>query len=84
MVQYAAPNTEGSVVSYESRYDHYIGGEYVPPASGLYFENPTPVTGKTFCEIARGTAPDVEKALDVIEGHGANSWLLNTGGIASQ
>ena len=27
---------------------------------------------------------DVEKALDVIEGHGANSWLLNTGGIASQ
>ena len=27
---------------------------------------------------------DVEKALDVIEAHGANSWLLNTGGIASQ
>jgi aldehyde dehydrogenase len=73
MVQYAAPNTEGSVVSYESRYDHYIGGEYVPPAGGQYFENPTPVTGKTFCEIARGTAPDVEKALDAAWG-AAPAW----------
>ncbi|MEV6830361.1 aldehyde dehydrogenase [Amycolatopsis sp. NPDC051102] len=73
MVQYAAPNTEGSVVSFESRYDHYIGGEYVPPASGQYFENPTPVTGKVFCEIARGNADDVEKALDAAHG-AAPAW----------
>jgi aldehyde dehydrogenase len=73
MAQYAAPNTEGSVVSFESRYDHYIGGEYVPPAGGQYFENPTPVTGKAFCEIARGTADDVEKALDAAWG-AAPAW----------
>src|SRR5690349_6916582 len=73
MVQYAAPNTEGSVVSYAPRYDHYIGGEYVPPASGQYFENPTPVTGKTFTEIARGNAEDVEKALDAAHG-AAPAW----------
>ncbi|WP_103355523.1 aldehyde dehydrogenase [Amycolatopsis sp. CA-128772] len=79
MVQYAAPNTEGSVVSFASRYDHYIGGEYVPPASGQYFENPTPVTGKAFCEIARGTADDVEKALDAAHG-AAPAWGRTSAG----
>ncbi|MGW0734847.1 acetaldehyde dehydrogenase ExaC [Streptomyces sp. NPDC002851] len=64
MTRYAAPGTEGAVVSYQSRYDHYIGGEYVPPARGQYFENPSPVNGQTFTEVARGTAEDVERALD--------------------
>ena len=56
MTVYAAPGTEGSVVSYKSRYENWIGGEWVPPVKGQYFENPSPVTGKTFCEVARGTA----------------------------
>ncbi|MFO6452710.1 MULTISPECIES: aldehyde dehydrogenase family protein [unclassified Aeromicrobium] len=64
MAVYAAPGTEGSVVSYKSRYDHWIGGEYVAPAKGQYFENVSPVNGKVFCEVARGTAEDIEKALD--------------------
>ena len=51
-------------MSYESRYDNFIGGEWVAPAKGLYFENPTPVTGQTFCEVARSDEADVEKALD--------------------
>jgi aldehyde dehydrogenase len=61
---YTPPGSEGSIVSYQSRYDHYIGGEYVAPAKGQYFTNPSPVTGQVFCEVARGTADDVEKALD--------------------
>lgn len=61
---YAAPNTNGSVVSYRSRYENFIGGEWTPPARGAYFENVTPVTGQTFCEVPRSTADDVEKALD--------------------
>jgi aldehyde dehydrogenase len=51
-------------MSYESRYDNFIGGEWVAPAMGRYFENPTPVTGQTFCEVARSDEADVEKALD--------------------
>ncbi len=51
-------------MEYKPRYDHWIGGEYVKPASGQYFENVTPVTGRVFCEVARGNAEDVEKALD--------------------
>ncbi|MFD7461008.1 MULTISPECIES: acetaldehyde dehydrogenase ExaC [unclassified Streptomyces] len=64
MTRYAAPGTPGAIVSYQSRYDHFIGGEYVPPARGRYFENPSPVTGQPFAEVARGTAEDVERALD--------------------
>ncbi|WP_069812877.1 aldehyde dehydrogenase [Streptomyces sp. TP-A0874] len=64
MTRYAAPGTDGAIVSYKSRYDHWIGGEYVEPKLGQYFENPTPVNGGVFTEVARGTAEDVEAALD--------------------
>ncbi|MFS8103890.1 aldehyde dehydrogenase family protein [Lentzea alba] len=73
MVQYAAPGQPGSVVTYRDRYDHFIGGEYVPPAKGEYFANPTPVTGEEFTEIARGTAEDVDRALDAAHG-AARAW----------
>jgi aldehyde dehydrogenase len=64
MTVYAQPGTEGSIVSYQPRYDNWIGGEYVAPVKGQYFENPSPVNGKVFCEVARGTAEDIELALD--------------------
>ncbi|MFG2194026.1 aldehyde dehydrogenase [Streptomyces sp. NPDC048639] len=64
MTRYSAPGTDGAIVSYQSRYDHWIGGEYVKPKLGQYFENPTPVNGSPFTEVARGTAEDVEAALD--------------------
>jgi len=64
MTKYASPGTDGSVVTFKPRYENFIGGEYVPPAKGRYLENPTPVTGETFTEVARSTAEDVEKALD--------------------
>ena len=64
MTIYAQPGTDGSVVSYKERYENWIGGEWVPPVKGQYFENPSPVTGKVFCEVARGTAEDIELALD--------------------
>jgi aldehyde dehydrogenase len=64
MTVFARPGSTGALMSYESRYDNFIGGEWVAPAKGLYFENPTPVTGQTFCEVARSDETDVEKALD--------------------
>ncbi|MFJ7150161.1 aldehyde dehydrogenase family protein [Streptomyces sp. NPDC100445] len=64
MTRYAAPGTEGAIVAYQERYDHFIGGAYVPPSRGRYFENPSPVNGRPFTEVARGTAEDVERALD--------------------
>ncbi|MEV8439464.1 aldehyde dehydrogenase family protein [Actinosynnema sp. NPDC051121] len=73
MARYAAPGARGSVVSYRDRYDHFIGGEYVPPARGGYFANPTPVTGEVFTEVARGTAEDVDRAVDAAHG-AARRW----------
>jgi len=46
------------------RYDNFIGGKWVAPVKGQYFDNLTPVTGQKLCEIARGTAEDIELALD--------------------
>ncbi|GAA3459313.1 aldehyde dehydrogenase family protein [Saccharothrix longispora] len=73
MARYAAPGQKGSVVSYRDRYDHFIGGEYVAPVRGGYFENRTPVTGEVFTEVARGTAEDVDLALDAAHG-AARAW----------
>ena len=64
MTIYKNPNTEGSVVSFESRYNNFIGGAWREPSRGQYFENYSPVTGEVFCEIARSTEEDVEAALD--------------------
>jgi aldehyde dehydrogenase len=62
---YAAPGERGAVAEYRPRYGHYIGGEFVDPIKGEYFENITPVTGKPFCEVGRGTAEDIDRAVDV-------------------
>lgn len=64
MTVYAAPGTPGSKVTFKSRYENWIGGEWVPPVKGQYFEDITPVTGKPFAEVARGTAEDIDLALD--------------------
>jgi len=64
MTVYAAPGQPDSLVTVESRYGHYIGGEWVEPVKGEYFENISPVNGKPFTEIGRGTAEDIEAALD--------------------
>ncbi len=58
------PGQPGSPVSFKSRYDNYIGGEWVAPVKGQYFDNVTPVTGEVFCQIARSSAEDIELALD--------------------
>ena len=64
MTVYSQPGTEGAKVAFESRYDNYIGGDWVKPVKGNYFENVTPVTGQAFTEVAQSTAEDVELALD--------------------
>ncbi|TDR71091.1 aldehyde dehydrogenase [Paludibacterium purpuratum] len=51
-------------IDIKSRYNNFIGGKWVPPVNGRYFENLTPVTGKVLCEVARSDEQDVELALD--------------------
>ncbi|OOE88390.1 acetaldehyde dehydrogenase ExaC [Salinivibrio sharmensis] len=70
---YAKPGTDGSVVSFKSRYQNFIGGEWVPPVKGQYFANTSPCTGETLAEVPRSSSDDVDLALDAA--HGAkDAW----------
>ena len=61
---YPYPNTEDSTVKFREKYDNFINGEWTPPVDGEYFENTSPIDGKTICQVARSKAADIEKALD--------------------
>src|SRR5450432_3149729 len=39
-----------------SHYDNFIGGQWVAPANGAYFDNVSPTTGQVICQIARSHA----------------------------
>ena len=49
---------------YKTKYGNFIGGQWVDAADGQTFENTSPVTGQVICEVARGKAADIERALD--------------------
>ena len=49
---------------FKSQYENFIGGKWVSPIKGEYFDNISPVDGNSFTKIARSTAEDIELALD--------------------
>jgi aldehyde dehydrogenase len=53
-----------SLPEVKSRYDHFIGGRWVAPNSGEYFDNISPINGQVWTQAARGNAADIEAALD--------------------
>lgn len=61
---YAQPNTPEAKVQYKARYDNFIGGQWVAPVSGQYFDVITPISGKVYTQAARSTEADIELALD--------------------
>lgn len=54
----------GVAIPYKAKYDNFIGGKWVAPVDGQYFDNISPVTGKVFCQIARSNEKDINLALD--------------------
>lgn len=63
-MRYANPNTDGAKVNFKSQYENFIGGEWVAPVKGEYFDDISPVDGKVFTKVADSTSEDVELALD--------------------
>jgi aldehyde dehydrogenase len=61
---YQAPGQPGSIVSFSGKYDNFIGGKWLPPVEGEYFETISPVTGRPFAHVPRSQAADIELALD--------------------
>ena len=56
------------------RYDHFINGALVPPASGDYFDTDNPYTGETWAQIARGNAADVDAAVAAAKAAFEGPW----------
>jgi aldehyde dehydrogenase len=77
MTVYAAPGTPDAKVSFKPRYENWIGGEWVPPVKGQYFEDISPVNGKPFTEVARSTHEDIDLALDAAH-KAAPAWGKTT------
>ena len=61
---YSNPNQPDSKVNFKSRYENFIGGGWLAPVEGRYFENSSPINGQVFCEIPRSSAADIELALN--------------------
>lgn len=61
---YIAPNQPDSKIKFKSCYGNFIGGNWVAPVKGQYFDNVSPVNGEVFCQIPRSSSEDIELAMD--------------------
>jgi aldehyde dehydrogenase len=82
-MQYAPPGSADALHSFQPQYDNFIGGQWVPPAGGAYFDVISPINGKVYTKAARGTAADVEKALDAAHA-AADAWGKTSAAARSQ
>ncbi len=63
----------GVKIPYKAKYDNYIGGKWVAPVKGEYFDVISPITGKNYTKAARSGAEDIELALDAAH-TAADKW----------
>ena len=59
-----ADKTAALVSPFAKRYDNFIGGKWVAPVAGRYFDNVSPINGKVVCQVARSDEADINLALD--------------------
>jgi aldehyde dehydrogenase len=70
---YATPGTAGAKITYKKQYENFIGGKWVAPLKGQYFDVISPINGKPYTKAARSGAEDVELALDAAHA-AADKW----------
>jgi len=63
---------------HKRKFDHFIGGTWVTPADGKYFESVDPSNGEKIAELAQGSAADVDAAVKAARG-ALKSWQALTG-----
>ena len=64
MNEYVTRNSFQISFKFKAKYGNYIGGKFVDPVDGKYFDNITPVNGKVLCQIPRSNEKDINLALD--------------------
>jgi len=52
------------IPKFKEQYENFIGGNWVAPKSGEYFDCISPVDGKSFTKVARSNEQDIETAVD--------------------
>lgn len=57
-------STLGVKNPFRQKYDNFIGGAWVAPVEGQYFDNISPINGQVFCQVARSSAKDIELATE--------------------
>jgi aldehyde dehydrogenase len=60
----APRNGKAAGFTFKDRYDNFVGGKFTPPRDGTYFDNVSPITGRTFTRAARSKEADINTALD--------------------
>jgi aldehyde dehydrogenase (NAD+) len=63
-----------SHVKLKERYGLFIGGEFVEPLSGAYFETVNPANGEKIAEVAQAGAEDVDAAVKAARKAYENVW----------
>src|ERR1700736_2265565 len=58
-----APSLETTPVRIAPKYDHFIGGKWVPSSGGATFATINPATEEELAQVAAGTAEDVDRAV---------------------
>jgi len=70
---YSPPGQADAKMQYKAHYDNFIGGKWVAPSKGQYFDVISPVNGKVYTKVARSDASDIELALDAAHA-AADQW----------
>ena len=63
----------GVTIPYKAQYENFIGGKWVAPVKGEYFDVISPITGQNYTKAARSSAEDVDLALDASHA-AAEAW----------
>jgi aldehyde dehydrogenase len=74
------PGSAAAGYTFKPRYDNFIGGKFVAPLSGQYFDNISPITGRVFTQAARSNEADINLALDAAH-KAADAWGRTSGTV---
>ena len=53
--------------TFKAKYDNYIGGKFIAPTAGNYFDVISPIDGKVFTQAAHSTKEDLTLAIDAAD-----------------
>ena len=58
---------------FKPQYENYIGGEWVAPVDGEYFENTSPIDGGLIARVPKSNSKDINLAVEAA-GKAADAW----------